>query len=159
MATCSKLYDAHILFQASLQAVIALLFLIYGIILLVTLNRAASAAVRQTQSLRHRKTSIQIAAVMLVTLIAFSLRVFALAYRPATGKFLPAGLFYTFNCKSEQLFSMFLSFLQSSPLVDIIPDTLPPLLQAYVLFTVEYSRRRPVPKNAGDYVQLEEQQA
>jgi hypothetical protein len=118
--TCRTLYNTHILFQASLQALLAIAFLIYGLLLIKRLLPAGKKVFSQDVSKRKKMSAFRIFLVMSTTFICYSLRFFTLIYKPATDKLLPVGVFYTFTY--------------------YLPETVPPILHLWVVFSLAYER-------------------
>lgn len=116
-AAGTPLYDAHVIFVAVLQAVVSLGFLVYGIILLA---RMSSVKVGNAQkSKRQKETFVKIVIITSVFFATFGVRAAMLLYRPITNAYIIAPVFYVFAY--------------------ILPDTLPPLAQMFILITTSVS--------------------
>jgi hypothetical protein len=111
--SCRALYNGHVLFQASIQALLALFFLIYGLLLIIKVLPKPKND--PTDRLRKIAT-FHILLVMITTFVLYTLRVWTLTYYPSTNDYLPAGVFYTF-CY-------------------ILPESIPPLLHLYMVFGI-----------------------
>jgi hypothetical protein len=125
--TCTPIYNGHILTIAGFQVVIALGFLIYGIILLVRIRKASAA--NGTRSAKQIAVFTKIIVVTSTFFVCFSLRAVMLLYRPATGQFLPLGVFYAFAY--------------------IVPDFVPPIVQMFVLISTSWTAGRSASSTTG----------
>lgn len=113
----NAVYDANILFVASLQAVVALLFLIYGLLLWRRLSHAMGVS-----SARQRSAVIRVVFMALVVFVSFGLRAAMFLYRPISNRYFPIGVFYTFAY--------------------IIPETVPAFAQLVVLLSTGFQKKK-----------------
>jgi hypothetical protein len=89
-------YDTHVIFIAACQALIAIGFLVYGIVLLVRLNSTKGKSTPAAGN-RHRQVILKIVIVLATFSILFGIRAVFFMYRPASGgRFIEGNAFLFF---------------------------------------------------------------
>lgn len=121
----NPIYEVNILFLASLQALLSIAFLIYGSVLMYRVFLARKYGLSEEDerhAARYRTALIKILVTMSVMSACFLVRFIFLVYRPATGRFLPNPVFFTFAY--------------------IIPDTIPAVVEMFIIISTSESRRK-----------------